>query len=85
MTKIKTFEDLQFFPHMVVKGAVHAFMEFPGGEWISVVGGGKSTLYGDGKETFEVLTSQSVEDSPAGWQTKEQVSKIMADFQTPVI
>jgi hypothetical protein len=84
MTKIKTFEDLKFTSHRVVPGAVHAFMEFPQGQWISVVGGGKSSLYGDGKTTFEVLSSKD-EDNPLGHQTKDEVSSIMADLQTPVI
>jgi len=82
MSKIKTFKDLEFYPHSVVKGGVHAFMEFPGGGWISVVGG--DGVYGDGKTTFEVLSSQN-EEEPAGYQSKEEVSKIMADIQTPVI
>jgi hypothetical protein len=82
MTKIKTFDDLEFFPHQVVKGGKHAFMKFPNGEWVSVVGG--PGLYGNGETTFEVLTSQN-EEEPFGYQSKEQVSKIMADFQTPVI
>ena len=82
MTKIKTFDDLKFFGHRVINGAKHAFMEFPNGEWISVVGG--PSLYGDGETTFEVLCSQN-EDEPFAYQSKEQVSKIMADFQTPVI
>lgn len=82
MTKIKTFDDLEFFPHQVVKGGKHAFMKFPSGEWVSVVGG--PGLYGNGETTFEVLTSQN-EEEPFGYQSKEEVSKIMADFQTPVI
>jgi hypothetical protein len=57
MTKIKTFDDLKFFGHRVINGAKHAFMEFPNGEWISVVGG--PSLYGDGETTFEVLSSQN--------------------------
>jgi hypothetical protein len=81
MTKIKTFDDLKFFGHRVIN-AKHAFMEFPNGEWISVVGG--PSLYGDGETTFEVLSSQN-EAEPFAYQSKEQVSKIMADFQTPVI
>lgn len=84
MSKIKTFEDLRFTPHRVVPGAVHAFMELPQGQLISVVGGGKSTLYGDGRTTFEVLSSRN-EDNPLGYQTKDEVSSIMADLQTPVI
>ena len=82
MSKIKTFDDLEFFPHQVVKGGKHAFMKFPSGEWVSVVGG--PGLYGNGETTFEVLTSQN-EEEPALYQSKEEVSKIMADIQTPVI
>jgi hypothetical protein len=84
MRKIKTFDDLKFAPHQVVPGAVRAFMKFPQGQWISVVGGGKSSLYGDGKTTFEVLSSKN-EEEPFGYQTKDEVSTIMADLQTPVI
>ena len=57
-------------------------MKFPNGEWVSVVGG--PGLYGNGETTFEVLTSQN-EEEPFGYQSKEEVSKIMTDFQTPVI
>jgi len=49
-----TFKDIEFKPHRVVKGGVQGLLNLPNNITVSIVGG--STLYGDGIDTFEVLT-----------------------------
>lgn len=70
--KIFTFDDLEFKPHGVVPGAVHAILELPNGTNVSVVGGG-SGLYGDGVNTFECWYSE--DDEPRGWQSVFQINE----------
>lgn len=70
--KIFTFEDLEFKPHSGIPNAVHAFLEFPNGTNVSVVGGPYS-LHGDGVNTFECWYSE--EDEPRGWQSKYQINQ----------
>jgi hypothetical protein len=77
------FEDLKFKPHPLTArlsptlnfpSAVQAFVEFPNGWGVSVVGGGRDRmLYGDGKTTFEVarLKDGKVYGDVEGWQTKK--------------
>jgi len=71
------FDDLQFNPHGVIPGAIHATLNF-GDKWISVVGGGEG-LYGDGETTFEVFTSE-VEDIE-GHIGKDRVTEILLELQ----
>jgi len=71
------FDDLQFNPHGVIAGAIHATLNF-GDKWISVVGGGEG-LYGDGETTFEVFTSE-VEDIE-GHIGKDRVTEILLELQ----
>lgn len=71
--KIFTFEDLEFKPHGVVPGAVHALLELPNGTSVSVVGGGSGRLYGDGETTFEVWYSE--DEDPRSHQTIEQINR----------
>lgn len=81
--RIKTFKDLKFNPHTVVKGAVHARLSFDNGTFISVVGGGNG-LYGDGITSFEVLstvTKNSVK-GVNGWLSKKQVTRRMRYLQS---
>ena len=81
MKKYITFTDLQFKPHKVAPNSVGAYMEFPNGQWISVVGGDKdSGLYGDGKHLFEILSSSSHKFVRA-WRTKEEVTNHMRYLQ----
>ena len=75
---IKTFDDLIFTPHRVVPKAIQCYKEFNNGKWISVVGGGTG-LYGDGKSTFEVLTSDI--NDPVGHLSKEEVTHEMLKLQ----
>ncbi len=69
-------KDLKFEPHHHVVGGVRCRVEFENGEWCSVVGGpsqeGYFTLYGDGKDYFEIYSS-STYPHVKGWQTKAQV------------
>jgi hypothetical protein len=71
--KIYTFEDLEFKPHGVVPGAVHAVLELPNGTSVSVVGGGSGRLYGDGVNAFECWYSD--DDEPRVWQSVFQINE----------
>lgn len=77
------FEDIDFQPHGVVPNAVQSSFDFPhpdGGEdiWVSIVGGGDG-LYGDGKSTFEVWSSEM--EDPIGWLTPDQVTQELLKVQ----
>jgi len=82
--KTYKFEDLVFNQHPYVPEeggfAVHAFMEFPNGHYISVIGGDRplTTFNGDGKKRFEVRIDK---DEPIGWRTKNEVTELMVDTQ----
>ena len=71
------FEDLQFKSHRVVPDAVQSTLNF-GDKFISVVGGGEG-LYGNGKTTFEVLTSEA--DDVEGHIGKKRVTEILLELQ----
>jgi len=71
------FEDLQFHSHGVVPDAIQATLNF-GDKYISVVGGGEG-LYGDGKVTFEVLTSEA--EDVEGHIGKDRVTEILLELQ----
>lgn len=74
--KIFTFEDLEFKPHQVVPGGKSAFIKFPNGTSVSVVGGGRmtiSSLHGDGVNTFECWYSD--DDEPRGYQSIFQINE----------
>ena len=73
-----TFEDLQFNPHGVIPGAVHAKMTFDNGHKISVVGGGMG-LHGDGINYFEIW--RSCDEDVKGYLTKEEVTENMIELQ----
>lgn len=73
-----TFEDLEFKPHGMTPGAVHAKMTFENGHKISVVGGGMG-LHGDGIETFEIW--RSCDGDVQGYLTKEEVTENMIELQ----
>ena len=74
----KSFKDIKFTPHPLYKEGVIAKIELDNGHWVSLVGapfGGYGGLYGDGVNTFEMLSS-STEKTVAGvkgWQTEAQV------------
>ena len=71
------FEDIQFHPHGVVPAGVQAILNF-GEKYISVVGGGEG-LYGDGKTSFEVLTSEM--EDVEGHIGKDRVTEILLELQ----
>jgi len=70
--KIFTFDDLVFTPHTMIPGARKAFLKFPKGTTVSVIGGGMG-LYGDGDTTFEVWFSD--EEDPRGWVSREEINE----------
>ena len=76
---VKTFDDLIFDEHKVVPKAIHSYKEFSNGNWISIVGGGTG-LYGDGVNTFEVLTSKGQSEA-LGHLSKEEVTREMLKLQ----
>ena len=72
--KIFTFEDLEFKPHGVIPGAVHATLELPNGTSVSVVGGGRETRTDmDEVNTFECWYSD--DDSPRAYQSVFQINE----------
>jgi hypothetical protein len=80
---MKTFDDLEFKPYPIRKG-VQAKLDLGNDIEVSVVGG--EGLYGNGKTTFEVAAyyktlGNFVEfpdgDNVSGWNTKEEVTKII--------
>ncbi len=81
---MKTFDDLVFKEHAVGRGAVQATLDLGNDIEVSVVGG--DGMYGNGKTTFEVAgwyktLGKFVElpdgDETSGWNTKEEVTKII--------
>jgi hypothetical protein len=81
--KIFTFEDLVFKTHPTIGApAVSASLDFKNGGWISVVGG-SSYLHGDGKNTFEVMSSETNGDV-LSYLTREEVENEMLKLQLSV-
>jgi hypothetical protein len=89
---MKTFQDLKFKTHAVIPGGKMAKLLFPNGYGVSVVAG--PHLYGNGTTTFEVAVLKQdsegrdglcydtpVTDDVLGWQTKEEVTKVMEQVQ----
>jgi hypothetical protein len=81
---MKTFDDLDFRPHPIGRGAVRARLDLGNDIEISVVGG--PGLYGDGKTTFEVAAFYKTlgkfvpmpdGNDVSGWNTEEQVTEII--------
>lgn len=81
---MKTFDDLVFKPHPIGRGAVQAKLDLGNDIEISVVGG--NGLYGNGKTTFEVAAFYKTlgkfvpfedDENVSGWNSKEQVTKII--------
>ena len=73
-----TFDDLEFKPHGLMSGVIHAKMTFENGHKISVVGGDMG-LHGDGINTFEIW--RSCDGGVHGYLTKEEVTKKMIELQ----
>jgi hypothetical protein len=77
--------DIEFKEHHSAKDGVMAKVEFPNGEWCSIVGAPPeydektgsnwNRLYGDGVETFEIYSSSTkkTRGMVKGWLTKKQV------------
>jgi hypothetical protein len=81
---MKTFDDLVFKPHAIGRGAVQATLDLGNDIEVSVVGG--PGMYGDGETTFEVAAFYKTlgkfvpmpdGDDVSGWNSKEQVTKII--------
>jgi hypothetical protein len=81
---MKTFDDLKFRPHELGGDRVQAKLDLGNDILVSVVGG--PGLYGDGKTTFEVAAYYKTlgnfvpmpdGDDVSGWNSKEQVTKII--------
>jgi len=78
--RLLMFEDLVFKPHPTIGyPAVAASVVFENGEGISVVGG-SSYLDGDGKTTFEVMSSQTNGDV-LSYLSQEEVTDEMIKLQ----
>ena len=74
------FDNLEFKPHRLGRGAVQATGHFPiNGKLYSVVGGGIG-LYGDGITTFEVWGDNM--DDPMGWLTIDEVEDWLLQMQS---
>ena len=76
------FKDITFYTHgMFVTNGGQACVEFKNGHWASIIGCpwkigcDHPRLYGDGVNTFEILSSVSETKSwcVKSWQTKKQV------------
>jgi hypothetical protein len=80
MVHIVKFEDLVFVPHHL-PDSIMSEVEFADGSSVSIVAG--PLLYGDGVNTFETWFSD--EDSPRGWQTKEELEEEFTKRGIPFI
>lgn len=84
---MKTFKDLTFEPHPVWKGGLQARMDFPNGFGISVITGAPGMYCNSGTYEVAVLKngiccySTPLTDNVLGYQTKEEVSKVMEAIQ----
>lgn len=84
---MKTFKDLEFKPHNNCKGGIQAIMEFPNGYGISVIQG-KYFYCND--NTYEVAVLKNgnlcydtdITDDVLGYQTEEDITRIMKKLQT---
>ena len=85
---MKTFDDLIFEKHPTGDNRVKSLLDLGNDIEISVVGG--DNLYGNGVTTFEVgawsktlrtFMSMPDGDDISGWNTKEEVTKIINYFE----
>lgn len=85
---MKTFDDLVFRPHKWGGNRVQATLDLGNDIELSVVGG--DSLYGNGTSSFEVAAwSKTLRtfmpmpdgDDVSGWNSKEQVTKIINYFE----
>jgi len=90
---MKTFKDLEFKDHPMVKGAKEAIkkgvdmteeakakqakIKFENGVVLSVIFG--SIFYSNGVDTYECMTLGS--DEPIGYLTEDEVTKYMVELQ----
>tara|TARA_Y100000590_G_C15568756_1_gene957707 strand:- start:204 stop:485 length:282 start_codon:yes stop_codon:yes gene_type:complete len=82
-----TFDKLEFKEHSMIPKGVQSRHDFGNGYILSVVGG--DSLYGDGKNTFEVgvfderggftrkFWNDDVDDDVRGWLSKSEVTELM--------
>ena len=72
--------DIKFKTHHFYKTGVQARVEFPNGEWCSIVGAPYHEekgvgLYGNGTTSFEIMSSstEKTQLGVKGWLSKRQV------------
>ncbi len=80
---MKKFEDLEFGQHKAITTAKSAYIEFPNGEWISVIGCTEGSFYGNGSTSFEIMSSstEKTQRGVKGWLSKKQISRHMIYLQ----
>lgn len=80
---MKKFNDLKFKQHPSTRTGIHAIINFPNGEWVSVVGCSKGSFYGNGITSFEMMSSSTEKTARGvkGWLSKEQISRHMIYLQ----
>lgn len=70
---MKTFKDLQFYPHPMGEGK-QARITLSDGTKISIICGGRSMYCGEG--TYEMMSSRTrSSDGIRGWITEEQITR----------
>jgi len=80
---MKTFKHLEFRPHPLGNGSVMSRVEFDNGTFISVVGGCDG-LYGNGKTSFEVMSTVTLRRANGvdGWLSKREITRRMKYLQS---
>ena len=86
LRKYKSFRDLEFAPHPLNEKMLLAYMEFPNGNWISVVKATTSDRFGwyCSEETYEVYAPNREKKSGASvraYQSSTQVTRLMSALQ----
>ena len=76
---MKTFKDLEFKQHTVIKDGTQAIMKFPDGSDISIITG-SGTYSGTG--AYEMMSNRTNRgDGIRGWITPEQITAHMKYIQ----
>ena len=77
--KRMTWADIIFEPRQLHEGGVQAVINFPNGQWCSIIGAPynnmTANLYGDGVHSFEILSSSTdrLRYGVKGWLSRGQV------------
>ena len=75
MTKVKAYRDLEFNPHYLITDADHAKMEFPNGNFISVICWPPEYYSG----RFEIMST--LWEDPQRVNTSKDVTSHMKELQ----